>query len=284
MDAWSPEQLKRMQLGGNDALNAFLKNYGVDKYTDIRDKYNSQGAEVSKLPTWPLASACIGCARSWQAVTRCFWPASCGQSPQCCCSRLQLTCCSCVLLHSQTEHTCVLLDSADRVHAACSFIETKSGQNWREGRMFLQLLRQPTASQPAAPAGLHQGLVHAMLEQQASAAMTPGTTGGEPSPQLLRCLLASSLWQHPFPAACTIVDSCCLLARGVDQGTKCPAVARAIVHAKPRHETASEHRSLLGNNCVQPLGSVWCMLCARGDKHVLSVLAGLAWRQGKGRR
>ena len=39
-----------MQLGGNDALNAFLKNYGVDKYTDIRDKYNSQAAEVSQLP------------------------------------------------------------------------------------------------------------------------------------------------------------------------------------------------------------------------------------------
>lgn len=46
MDAWSPEQLKRMQLGGNDALNAFLKNYGVDKFTDIRDKYNTQAAEV----------------------------------------------------------------------------------------------------------------------------------------------------------------------------------------------------------------------------------------------
>ena len=46
MDAWSPEQLKRMQLGGNDALNVFLKNYGIDKYTDIRDKYNSQAAEV----------------------------------------------------------------------------------------------------------------------------------------------------------------------------------------------------------------------------------------------
>lgn len=45
MDAWSPEQLQRMQLGGNDALNAFLKTYGVDKYTDIRDKYNSQAAE-----------------------------------------------------------------------------------------------------------------------------------------------------------------------------------------------------------------------------------------------
>ncbi len=49
MDAWSPEQLKRMQLGGNDALNVFLKNYGVDKYTDIRDKYNSQAAEVKAI-------------------------------------------------------------------------------------------------------------------------------------------------------------------------------------------------------------------------------------------
>lgn len=39
-----------MQLGGNDALNVFLKNYGVDKYTDIRDKYNSQAAEVKPPP------------------------------------------------------------------------------------------------------------------------------------------------------------------------------------------------------------------------------------------
>lgn len=46
MDAWSPEQLKKMQLGGNDAVNAFLKRYGVDKYTEIRDKYNTQAAEV----------------------------------------------------------------------------------------------------------------------------------------------------------------------------------------------------------------------------------------------
>lgn len=46
MDAWSAEQLKRMQLGGNDALNNFLKRYGVDKHTDIKEKYNSPGAEV----------------------------------------------------------------------------------------------------------------------------------------------------------------------------------------------------------------------------------------------
>lgn len=59
MDAWSAEQLQRMQLGGNDALNAFLKNYGVDKYTDIRDKYNSQAAEVSLSPCWLLWCACV---------------------------------------------------------------------------------------------------------------------------------------------------------------------------------------------------------------------------------
>lgn len=46
MDAWSAEQLKRMQLGGNDTLNNFLKKYGVDKFTDIKEKYNSAGAEV----------------------------------------------------------------------------------------------------------------------------------------------------------------------------------------------------------------------------------------------
>lgn len=46
MDAWSGDQLKKMQLGGNDALNTFLGKYSVDKYTDIKEKYNSQAAEV----------------------------------------------------------------------------------------------------------------------------------------------------------------------------------------------------------------------------------------------
>lgn len=45
MDAWNPDQLKRMQLGGNGACNAFLGKYGVTKHTDIREKYNSQAAE-----------------------------------------------------------------------------------------------------------------------------------------------------------------------------------------------------------------------------------------------
>lgn len=46
MDAWSADQLKKMQAGGNGALNDFFKQYGVDKYTDIRDKYNNRVAEV----------------------------------------------------------------------------------------------------------------------------------------------------------------------------------------------------------------------------------------------
>lgn len=46
MDSWNPDQLKKMQAGGNGKLNNFLKTYGVDKYMDITDKYNSKAAEV----------------------------------------------------------------------------------------------------------------------------------------------------------------------------------------------------------------------------------------------
>lgn len=46
MDSWSPDQLKKMQLGGNDALNSFFQKYGVEKATDIKEKYNSKAAEV----------------------------------------------------------------------------------------------------------------------------------------------------------------------------------------------------------------------------------------------
>ncbi|PSC73844.1 ADP-ribosylation factor GTPase-activating AGD7-like [Micractinium conductrix] len=45
MDAWNPDQLRRMQLGGNDKLNKFLAQYGVQKATEIREKYNSKAAE-----------------------------------------------------------------------------------------------------------------------------------------------------------------------------------------------------------------------------------------------
>lgn len=46
MDAWSPDQLLKMQAGGNGKCNAFLKTYGIEKHTDIIQKYNSQPAEV----------------------------------------------------------------------------------------------------------------------------------------------------------------------------------------------------------------------------------------------
>lgn len=46
MDSWNPDQLKKMQCGGNAKLNDFLKQYGVDKYMDIKEKYNSRAAEI----------------------------------------------------------------------------------------------------------------------------------------------------------------------------------------------------------------------------------------------
>ncbi|CAG9460635.1 unnamed protein product [Pedinophyceae sp. YPF-701] len=44
MDAWKPEELRKMQLGGNERFNAFLKKYGVDKHTDILKKYHCTSA------------------------------------------------------------------------------------------------------------------------------------------------------------------------------------------------------------------------------------------------
>ncbi|CAM8964757.1 unnamed protein product [Rhodiola kirilowii] len=46
MDSWSDIQLKKMELGGNDALNSFLLQYGVPKETEIVVKYNTNAAQV----------------------------------------------------------------------------------------------------------------------------------------------------------------------------------------------------------------------------------------------
>jgi ADP-ribosylation factor GTPase-activating protein 1 len=46
MDAWNPDQLRKMQAGGNAKLNDFFRQHGVDKATDIRVKYNNRAAEV----------------------------------------------------------------------------------------------------------------------------------------------------------------------------------------------------------------------------------------------
>jgi ADP-ribosylation factor GTPase-activating protein 1 len=50
MDAWNSDQLKKMQLGGNQQMNDFFAKYGVQKHTKITEKYNSQAAEVSAPP------------------------------------------------------------------------------------------------------------------------------------------------------------------------------------------------------------------------------------------
>ncbi|CAJ1897312.1 unnamed protein product [Sphenostylis stenocarpa] len=46
MDSWSEIQIKKMEAGGNDKLNAFLAQYGIAKETDIIAKYNSNAASV----------------------------------------------------------------------------------------------------------------------------------------------------------------------------------------------------------------------------------------------
>ena len=46
MDSWSEIQLKKMEAGGNDKLNAFLSQYGIAKETDIVKKYNTNAASV----------------------------------------------------------------------------------------------------------------------------------------------------------------------------------------------------------------------------------------------
>ncbi|XP_042467031.1 probable ADP-ribosylation factor GTPase-activating protein AGD6 [Zingiber officinale] len=61
MDSWSEIQLKKMESGGNDRLNAFLARYGVLKETDIVAKYNTRAASVYRDRIQALAEG-----RSWQ--------------------------------------------------------------------------------------------------------------------------------------------------------------------------------------------------------------------------
>jgi ADP-ribosylation factor GTPase-activating protein 1 len=62
MDSWSEIQLKKMQAGGNSALNSFLAQYGIPKETDIVAKYNSKAATVYRDRIQSLAEG-----RSWNA-------------------------------------------------------------------------------------------------------------------------------------------------------------------------------------------------------------------------
>jgi ADP-ribosylation factor GTPase-activating protein 1 len=46
MDSWSEIQIKKMEAGGNERLNAFLAQYGIPKETDIVTKYNTKAASI----------------------------------------------------------------------------------------------------------------------------------------------------------------------------------------------------------------------------------------------
>ncbi|URE42895.1 ADP-ribosylation factor GTPase-activating protein [Musa troglodytarum] len=58
MDSWSEIQLKKMEAGGNDRLNAFLAGYGVSRETDIVPKYNTRAAAVYRERIQALADGC----------------------------------------------------------------------------------------------------------------------------------------------------------------------------------------------------------------------------------
>ncbi|KAH7678031.1 ADP-ribosylation factor GTPase-activating protein 1 [Dioscorea alata] len=61
MDSWSEIQLKKMEAGGNDRLNAFLSGYGIAKETDIVTKYNTNAAGVYRDRIQALAEG-----RAWR--------------------------------------------------------------------------------------------------------------------------------------------------------------------------------------------------------------------------
>ncbi|KAF2288713.1 hypothetical protein GH714_011309 [Hevea brasiliensis] len=57
MDSWSEIQIKKMEAGGNERLNAFLAQYGIPKETDIVAKYNTNAASVYRDRIQALAES-----------------------------------------------------------------------------------------------------------------------------------------------------------------------------------------------------------------------------------
>ncbi|KAL2610874.1 hypothetical protein R1flu_022566 [Riccia fluitans] len=62
MDSWSDIQLKKMEAGGNAALNSFLAQYGIPKETDIAVKYNTKAAGIYREKIQAAAEG-----RPWRA-------------------------------------------------------------------------------------------------------------------------------------------------------------------------------------------------------------------------
>jgi len=56
MDSWKPDELRRMQVGGNQAAVDFLAKYGVPKSIPIKEKYNSPAAELLREKVKALAA------------------------------------------------------------------------------------------------------------------------------------------------------------------------------------------------------------------------------------
>lgn len=48
MDSWTDKQLGHMKMGGNDKLNNYLKAQGIDARTPIKQKYESDAAQLYK--------------------------------------------------------------------------------------------------------------------------------------------------------------------------------------------------------------------------------------------
>ncbi|KAK8531998.1 hypothetical protein V6N12_053450 [Hibiscus sabdariffa] len=61
MDSWSDIQIRKMESGGNEKLNAFLAQYGIPKETDIVTKYNTNAASIYRDRIQALAEG-----RAWR--------------------------------------------------------------------------------------------------------------------------------------------------------------------------------------------------------------------------
>ena len=46
MDSWSEDEIKAMQMGGNQNLNDFFAKYGISKDATIKEKYSSRAAAL----------------------------------------------------------------------------------------------------------------------------------------------------------------------------------------------------------------------------------------------
>ena len=88
MDAWNPDQLKKMQAGGNGKLNTFFQQYGISKETDIKIKYNNKVAEVRPWATRPARwHWCSRCHRGWGGGGACAPMRMHACAAQCSCVR-----------------------------------------------------------------------------------------------------------------------------------------------------------------------------------------------------